>query len=117
MKFGTLARNYIAGQGRYVPDHGTKTKPHVKLKATPKTFKEWKAEGYHVMKGQKSTGRNTQGEATFSQKQVERNSPTPAYNFGRPKYPRRPYRSGDWQRSYKPFGHSSLLPYPIITIP
>lgn len=36
-----------------------------------RTFDEWKAAGYHVIKGQKSTGRNAAGKATFNEKQVE----------------------------------------------
>lgn len=34
------------------------------------TFDEWKAKGYHVIKGEKATGRNDKGKATFTQKQV-----------------------------------------------
>lgn len=34
------------------------------------TYKEWKAKGFHVIKGQKATGRNKEGVATFTDKQV-----------------------------------------------
>lgn len=34
------------------------------------TFDGWKARGYSVIKGQKSTGRNREGKATFSRAQV-----------------------------------------------
>lgn len=35
-----------------------------------KTYKEWRAAGKHVIKGQKATGRNEAGEATFTKSQV-----------------------------------------------
>lgn len=38
-----------------------------------KTFEEWKAAGFHVVKGEKSHHRNESGQALFSSKQVERN--------------------------------------------
>lgn len=34
------------------------------------TFKEWRAQGYHVKKGEKSTKRDDKGNALFSSKQV-----------------------------------------------
>jgi hypothetical protein len=37
------------------------------------TFDEWKAKGYHVIKGQKATGRNAKGKVTFTDKQVQKN--------------------------------------------
>lgn len=37
----------------------------------PFTFKEWKAKGYHVRKGQKSTARNADGYAVFYRAQVD----------------------------------------------
>lgn len=37
------------------------------------TFDEWKAKGYHVIKGQKATGRNSKGVATFMSSQVKEN--------------------------------------------
>ena len=36
-----------------------------------KTYEEWKLLGYHVMKGEKATGRNKQDEATFAREQVD----------------------------------------------
>lgn len=38
-----------------------------------RTFNEWKAKGFHVKRGQKATGRNAAGVATFTKAQVERN--------------------------------------------
>lgn len=38
------------------------------------TFQEWKDMGYHVMKGAKSTQRNSDGFAVFSEEQVEDSS-------------------------------------------
>lgn len=38
-----------------------------------RTYNEWKAQRYHVMKGQKSHKRNDKGQALFSQDQVELN--------------------------------------------
>lgn len=35
------------------------------------TYDEWKAAGYQVMKGEKSTGRNKKGQATFTREQVQ----------------------------------------------
>lgn len=35
------------------------------------TYNEWLDKGYQVMFGEKATGRNKQGHATFSRKQVE----------------------------------------------
>ncbi|MDI6976208.1 ArdC-like ssDNA-binding domain-containing protein [Serratia sp. Se-RSBMAAmG] len=35
------------------------------------TFKEWKKQGYHVKKGEKSTKRDDKGNALFSSNQVE----------------------------------------------
>lgn len=66
---------------------------------TDKTFKEWKARGYHVIKGQKATGRNDAGEATFTKKQVAVNH---FYDCGDD--------GGDYQDDYDQFeaeyGHS-----------
>jgi hypothetical protein len=42
------------------------------------TFKEWKARGYMVKRGEKATGRNQDGAATFTKKQVKWY--TPMYN-------------------------------------
>lgn len=39
------------------------------------TFKEWKAKGYHVVKGEKATGRSSDGVATFNEEQVYPNGP------------------------------------------
>lgn len=39
------------------------------------TFKQWKAQGYHVVKGEKATGRNAEGVATFNEEQVYPNGP------------------------------------------
>lgn len=36
-----------------------------------KTYIEWQELGYHVRKGERSTGRNKSGEAIFTRKQVE----------------------------------------------
>jgi len=36
-----------------------------------KTFDEWKALGYHVIKGEQHTGRNKDGICTFTREQVE----------------------------------------------
>ena len=36
-----------------------------------KTFEEWRVLGYVVSRGQRSTGRNAQGLATFTRDQVE----------------------------------------------
>lgn len=36
-----------------------------------RTYKEWRAEGFQVQKGQKATGRNAKGEATFRSNQVD----------------------------------------------
>lgn len=38
--------------------------------ATARTFKEWKAQGYYVCKGQKATGHNADGVPTFTKAQV-----------------------------------------------
>ncbi len=35
------------------------------------TFDEWKAAGFRVRKGEKATGRNHQGQATFTRDQVK----------------------------------------------
>lgn len=35
-----------------------------------KTFEEWKEEGFSVMKGEKSIGRNKDGECLFGEEQV-----------------------------------------------
>ena len=37
------------------------------------TYEQWNAEGFYVMKGEKSTGRNEDGVATFSKEQVQSN--------------------------------------------
>ena len=37
-----------------------------------KTFDEWKAEGWQVQKGEKATGHNDKGKATFAPSQVKR---------------------------------------------
>lgn len=47
------------------------------MKKSFKTFDEWKAMGYHVIKGQKAAGRNAEGKATFSRAQVEANNWNP----------------------------------------
>jgi len=39
------------------------------MKALP--YDDWKAAGYHVRKGEKATGRNAQGKATFTRDQVD----------------------------------------------
>lgn len=39
------------------------------------TFKEWKRKGYVVNKGEKSTGRNDDGVATFTKRQVKWSAP------------------------------------------
>lgn len=36
-----------------------------------KTYDEWQAEGFQVRKGQKATGRNKEGKATFLPSQVD----------------------------------------------
>jgi hypothetical protein len=36
-----------------------------------RTFDEWKAHGYHVVKGQKAVGKNAHGVAVFDHTQVE----------------------------------------------
>jgi hypothetical protein len=36
-----------------------------------RTYDEWKAEGFQVQKGEKATGRNAQGKATFLPSQVD----------------------------------------------
>ena len=36
-----------------------------------KTYDEWTLLGYHVMKGEKATGRNALNKATFTRDQVE----------------------------------------------
>jgi hypothetical protein len=36
-----------------------------------KTYEEWREIGYQVMKGQKASGRNKDGKATFTREQVE----------------------------------------------
>ena len=36
-----------------------------------KTYDEWRELGYQVQKGEKSTGRNKDGKATFNRSQVE----------------------------------------------
>lgn len=36
-----------------------------------KTYEEWKDLGYQVQKGEKSTGRNKEGKATFTRSQVK----------------------------------------------
>ena len=38
-----------------------------------KTYEQWKAEGYHVLKGMKSRNKNSEGVALFTYMQVERN--------------------------------------------
>lgn len=40
-----------------------------------RTFDEWKAAGFHVIKGQKSHKRNERGQAVFSLSQVSQNIP------------------------------------------
>ena len=37
----------------------------------PKTFDEWKAAGFWIRKGEKSTGRNKEGKPTFTRDQVD----------------------------------------------
>jgi hypothetical protein len=37
-----------------------------------KTYDEWKLAGFHVVKGEKSVGKNNLGIAVFSELQVER---------------------------------------------
>lgn len=37
------------------------------------TYDEWKELGYHVIRGEKATGRNSKGVATFTEDQVEEN--------------------------------------------
>ena len=37
----------------------------------PGTFDEWLIRGYRVKKGEKATGRNDEGRATFTRAQVE----------------------------------------------
>lgn len=39
-----------------------------------RTYKEWGQLGYHVIRGQKATGRNADGVCTFKRSQVERNN-------------------------------------------
>lgn len=40
---------------------------------TQKTYEEWQKVGYHVVRGEKATGRNESGKATFNDLQVEVN--------------------------------------------
>jgi len=42
-----------------------------------KTFQEWKDQGYHVVKGEKSVSRNEAGVSLFSRNQVEKDRPIP----------------------------------------
>lgn len=44
---------------------------------TQKTYDEWMASGFHVVKGQKASGRDDNGKATFSHFQVEANEYNP----------------------------------------
>lgn len=60
------------------------------------TFKEWKAKGYHVIKGQKASGRNDNGEAVFSEKQVE-----VTYNEHNSDYD-----EDDYNQWYDTYGHT-----------
>jgi len=36
-----------------------------------RTYDDWKLLGYHVIKGERATGRNSSGVATFTREQVE----------------------------------------------
>lgn len=40
-----------------------------------RTWNEWKDRGYHVVKGQRATGRNAEGVATFTRDQVAKTPP------------------------------------------
>lgn len=50
------------------------------MDTTSKTFDEWKATGYQVKKGEKATGRNDEGKATFRRTQVKRRDDSRRYN-------------------------------------
>lgn len=51
-----------------------------------KTYDEWKALGFHVLKGQKSTQRNSERVPLFSLTQVEKNKPRAMRYQDRPDY-------------------------------
>lgn len=88
--FGIYARNYFVQNGSYQPDMD---KPKPDSAMTGKTFDEWKAKGYHVIKGQKASGRNAEGKATFNDRQVEKFVDRPRGNLN---YPARRMSRGDY---------------------
>jgi hypothetical protein len=78
VKFRTTGRPFSTGQAsNYMPPPAglqQQRGPSPSSEAEPgssKTYDEWKDLGYHVVRGEKATGRNVSGMATFSPDQVE----------------------------------------------
>lgn len=76
--FGGMADRYLVRNNIYTEKELWSKRPvpkkHVK-KPSPKarTFDEWKAKGYHVVRGEKAHRFREDGKALFSQKQVVKN--------------------------------------------
>lgn len=85
------------GGSKFCTYCGGKIKAHKTIVKEAWTFDEWKSRGYGVKKGQKATGRNAAGKATFTIDQVTETYNEPNdWEYDDDDYWRLLYNLGDW---------------------